>query len=109
MLPVPERPLMEAVAERWGARVLWHLEGVRQGGMARLSALPVVQLGDAAALNELIAFCRDHGAGVADPHELTVEEGGSGLVDPEQVAAKAAHDPAGLLNPGKLRGWVGPA
>jgi FAD/FMN-containing dehydrogenase len=21
------------------------------------------------------------------------------------VAAKAAHDPAGLLNPGKLRGW----
>jgi len=24
------------------------------------------------------------------------------------VAAKAAHDPGGLLNPGKLRGWVGP-
>jgi FAD/FMN-containing dehydrogenase len=25
------------------------------------------------------------------------------------VAAKTAHDPAGLLNPGKLRGWVGRA
>ena len=23
-----------------------------------------------------------------------------------QVAAKADHDPAGLLNPGKLRGWL---
>jgi FAD/FMN-containing dehydrogenase len=37
-----------------------------------------------------------------------VEDGGAGVVDPNQVAAKAAHDPAGLLNPGKLRGWVGP-
>jgi hypothetical protein len=27
-------------------------------------------------------------------------------VDAEQVAAKAAYDPAGLLNPGKLRGWL---
>jgi FAD/FMN-containing dehydrogenase len=108
MLPVPERPLLEAVAQRWGDRVLWHLEGVRQGGSARLSALPVVQLGNAAELAELIDFCRDHGAGVADPHVLSVEDGGSGEVDPDQVAAKAAHDPGGLLNPGKLRGWVGP-
>jgi len=81
---------------------------VRQGGSARLSALPVVQLGNAAELAELIDFCRDHGAGVADPHVLSVEDGGSGEVDPDQVAAKAAHDPGGLLNPGKLRGWVGP-
>ena len=107
MLPLPERPLLEAVAERWGERVLWHLEAVRQGGSSRLSALPVVQLGDAAALAELIEFCRERGAGIADPHVLTVEDGGSGLVDPEQVAAKEAHDPAGLLNPGKLRGWRG--
>jgi FAD/FMN-containing dehydrogenase len=104
---VPERPLLEAVAERWGERVLWHLEGVRQGGSARLSALPVVQLGNAAELAELINFCRDHGAGSADPHVLSVEDGGAGVVDPNQVAAKTAHDPAGLLNPGKLRGWVG--
>jgi FAD/FMN-containing dehydrogenase len=106
-LPLPERPLLEAVAERWGERVLWHLEGVRQGGSARLSALPVVQLSNAAELAELINFCRDHGAGSADPHVLSVEDGGSGVVDPNQVAAKTAHDPAGLLNPGKLRGWVG--
>jgi len=29
-----------------------------------------------------------------------------GQIDPAQVAAKAAFDPAGLLNPGKLRGWL---
>ena len=28
------------------------------------------------------------------------------LVDAEQVTAKATYDPAGLLNPGKLRGWL---
>jgi FAD/FMN-containing dehydrogenase len=27
-------------------------------------------------------------------------------VDAEQVTAKATYDPAGLLNPGKLRGWL---
>lgn len=107
-LPEPERPLLEAVAQRWGEQVLWHLEGVRQGGSTRLLALPVVQLGTAAELAELIEFCRDHGAGIADPHVISVEDGGAGLVDPDQVAAKRAHDPSGLLNPGKLRGWMGP-
>jgi hypothetical protein len=50
-------------------------------------------------------FCRERGAFIFDPHVLTVEDGGLGVVDADQVAAKAAHDPAGLLNPGKLRGW----
>ena len=40
-----------------------------------------------------------------DPHVLTVEEGGLGVSDAEQVACKRQLDPAGLLNPGKLRGW----
>jgi FAD/FMN-containing dehydrogenase len=37
---------------------------------------------------------------------FTVEDGGLGVIDADQVAAKAANDPAGLLNPGKLRGWL---
>jgi FAD/FMN-containing dehydrogenase len=105
LLPQPEGPLLEAVAQRWDGRVLWHLEGVRQGGAARLAALPLVDLQEAAALAELMAFCRERGATIFDPHVLTVEDGGLGVVDADQVAAKLAHDPGGLLNPGKLRGW----
>ncbi|MFM7269961.1 MAG: FAD-binding oxidoreductase, partial [Cyanobium sp.] len=32
LLPQPEQALLEAVNERWGERVRWHLEAVRQGG-----------------------------------------------------------------------------
>ena len=58
------------------------------------------------SLAALIDQCRDLGALVFDPHQITVEEGGLGHIDPAQVAAKTNHDPAGLLNPGKLRGWL---
>ena len=53
-----------------------------------------------------MADCRSLGAVVFNPHVITVEDGGLGVVDADQVAAKAAYDPAGLLNPGKLRGWL---
>ena len=36
---------------------------------------------------------------------ITVEDGGLGVIDADQVAAKQRFDPQGLLNPGKLRGW----
>ena len=36
----------------------------------------------------------------------TPAHGEAFVVDADQVAAKAAHDPAGLLNPGKLGGWL---
>jgi FAD/FMN-containing dehydrogenase len=58
------------------------------------------------ALQRLMADCRAAGAVLFNPHVLTVEDGGLGVVDADQVAAKAANDPAGLLNPGKLRGWL---
>ena len=49
--------------------------------------------------------CRALGAVVFNPHVITVEEGGLGVIDADQVAAKQRFDPAGLLNPGKLLGW----
>ncbi|MFM7269041.1 MAG: FAD-binding protein, partial [Cyanobium sp.] len=104
--PQPEQALLEAVNERWGERVRWHLEAVRQGGCPRLASLPLVRMSSAEELDALMAFCRERGAVIFDPHALTVEEGGLGVIDADQVAAKAAHDPAGLLNPGKLGGWV---
>ena len=57
-------------------------------------------------LEQLMNDCREAGAFLFNPHVLTVEDGGLGVVDADQVAAKARFDPAGLLNPGKLRGWT---
>ncbi len=105
LLPHDPRPLLAALRQRWGHELLWHLEAVRQHGEVRLSALPLLHYAGPTALAELIGQCRDLGALVFDPHQITVEEGGLGGIDPAQVAAKARHDPAGLLNPGKLRGW----
>jgi FAD/FMN-containing dehydrogenase len=105
LLPQPELPTLNQLRSDWGDDLLWHLEGVRQGGAARLAALPLVRWQGADALERLIAQCRDLGAVIFNPHVLTVEDGGLGVIDGEQVAAKRHHDPMGLLNPGKLRGW----
>ena len=105
-LPDPATPLIDALRRRWGDGLLWHLEAVRQGGAVRLAGLPLLRFQGPEALRELIQHCRDLGALVFDPHEISVEDGGLGGIDPAQVAAKQRHDPGGLLNPGKLRGWL---
>jgi len=48
---------------------------------------------------------REHGVYIANPHVYIVEDGKQGQVNPDVVATKMRFDPAGLLNPGKLRGW----
>ncbi len=106
LLPEPEGPALEALHQRWPDSLLWHLEAVRHGGGSRWAALPLVRWQDSAQLEALMADCRSLGAVVFNPHVITVEDGGLGVVDADQVAAKAAYDPAGLLNPGKLRGWL---
>ena len=42
---------------------------------------------------------------IFNPHVLTVEGGGLGVVDADQVKANLKFDPKGLLYPGKLEGW----
>lgn len=105
LLPQPEGPFLASLRARWGDSLHWHLEAVRQGGACRLAGLPVVRDQGLESLLELMAQCRDGGAVLFDPHVITVEDGGLGVIDAEQVACKQALDPAGLLNPGKLRGW----
>ena len=106
LLPEPELPAMEQLKQRWGDDLLWHLEGVRQQGAARLAALPLVRWTGAEPLHALMQDCRELGAVLFNPHVITVEDGGLGVVDADQVAAKQRFDPDGLLNPGKLRGWL---
>jgi FAD/FMN-containing dehydrogenase len=105
LLPEPEGPFLARLRDRWGDHLLWHLEGVRQGGASRLAGLPVLLDQGFAPLLELMDQCRAEGAVLFDPHVLTVEDGGLGVIDSAQVACKRALDPDGLLNPGKLRGW----
>ena len=109
LLPQPEGPFLARLRARWGDALHWHLEGVRQGGASRLAGLPVCRDQGIASLRDLMAQCQDAGAVLFDPHVLTVEDGGLGVIDAAQVACKRQLDPAGLLNPGKLRGWWQPA
>lgn len=106
-LPQDPGPLMQALRQRWGDDLLWHLEAVRLRGAPGLLAMPLLRWQGLASLEALIHDCCELGARSFDPHVLTVEAGGLGVVDADQVEAKRRHDPAGLLNPGKLAGWPG--
>ncbi len=105
LLPNPEMPFISALKNRWGENLLWHLEGVRQQGSQRIAALPLVRWQGIELLEELIRDCKQLGAIIFNPHVITVEDGGLGVIDIDQVEAKRKYDPSGLLNPGKLRGW----
>ena len=105
LLPEPELPAMQELKQHWGDALLWHLEVVRQQGAQRIAALPLVRWSGADQLDRLMQQCREVGAVLFNPHVITVEDGGLGVIDGDQVAAKHRFDPAGLLNPGKLRGW----
>ncbi|MFZ9749471.1 MAG: FAD-binding protein, partial [Vulcanococcus sp.] len=67
--------------------------------------LPLVRWRGREDLQALIDHARELGCLLFNPHAITVEDGGLGVVDADQVAAKHSYDPGGLLNPGKLRGW----
>jgi FAD/FMN-containing dehydrogenase len=106
LLPPEPAEMLAQLRQRWGDDLLWHLEAVRWQGAPRLAGLPLLRWQGPEALAELIEACRGLGALVFDPHAITVEDGGLGVVDADQVAFKRVVDPAGLLNPGKLRGWL---
>ena len=98
---------MEKLKEKWAHDLLWHLECVRQQGAQRIAALPIVRWRGAELLEELIRDCKEVGALIFNPHVITVEDGGLGVIDADQVKAKKLYDPKGILNPGKLKGWSG--
>ncbi|WP_250544527.1 FAD-binding oxidoreductase [Synechococcus sp. LA31] len=106
LLPQPEGPALSALRQRWGHDLLWHLEAVRAQGQQRLACLPLVRWHSRERLEAVIEHACALGCLLFNPHAITVEDGGLGGVDAEQVAAKASYDPHGLLNPGKLRGWL---
>ena len=106
LLPLDEEiDLINNLRNSYGKEILWHIEAVSQNGIPRLAALPVFKWKSQDELNLIIDKCKRCGAIIFNPHVLTVEGGGLGVVDSDQVKAKLKFDPRGLMNPGKLEGW----
>ncbi|MBW4483062.1 MAG: FAD-binding oxidoreductase [Tildeniella torsiva UHER 1998/13D] len=105
----PYDPKLERVQhfyEHFGDEVIMHLEYLRMGGNTIPAALQIVRYSTPDRLAEIIRYHEDNGALIANPHTYLLEDGGMKKVDAVQVNFKAEVDPYGLLNPGKMRGWL---
>ena len=103
----PHVQLAKTLRAELGDEVLVHLEFIRsKEGAMTCSGLQLVRFSTEERLNQVMQIHRDHGVYIANPHVYMVEDGKQGEVNPDVVATKLRFDPAGLLNPGKLRGWA---
>lgn len=97
---------LEQLYRYGGDDIVIHLEFLRAGGKAVPAGLQLVKYTTAARLNEIIGNHESQGAFIANPHVYTIEDGGDKQINPEKVAFKHQVDPYGLLNPGKMRGYI---
>ncbi len=107
----PEGALVETcleIARRYPDEITNHVEFTRAAGHKRASALPMVRFSDKARLDALIAELDAMGCKNWNPHAYTFEEGNYTGAAGHLAELKRAHDPKGLLNPGKLIAWHEP-
>ena len=97
---------LEKLYQQAGDEITIHLEFLRSGGKAVPAGLQLIRYTTEARLNEIISNHEAAGAFIANPHVYTIEDGGNKQVDPQKVAFKQQVDPFGLLNPGKMRGFI---
>jgi FAD/FMN-containing dehydrogenase len=102
----PELKLVQHMAEHFGDEVLMHLEFLRMNSTIIPAALQLVRYSTPERLREIIEYHEAQGAFIANPHTYILEDGGRKTIDTVQVNFKAQVDPYGLLNPGKMRGWL---
>lgn len=102
----PSLTLVQHMYEHFGDEVMMHLEYFRVGGSVIPAALQLVRFSTPERLQEIIRYHEEKGAFIANPHTYILEDGGRKEIDTAQVAFKAQVDPHGLLNPGKMRGWL---
>jgi FAD/FMN-containing dehydrogenase len=100
-----EHEQLEAIRREAGDEMLTHLEFMRDmQGRVTCVGLPLIRFTSEARLSELTALHRTLGIKVNNPHVYTLEDGKhAGGLDPAILEAKRQYDPAGLLNPGKIR------
>jgi FAD/FMN-containing dehydrogenase len=97
---------VEKMYHHFGDEVMMHLEFLRSNGQAMPAALQLVRYTTEERLNEIIRYHEEQGASIANPHTYILEDGGMKTVNVEQLKFKEMVDPYGLLNPGKMRGWL---
>lgn len=97
---------VEEMHRHFGDEVPMHLEFVRLGGKVACFGLQLVRYTTRERLAEIIRYHEDRGCPVFNPHTYLLEDGGMKVVDQAQLAFKHETDPLGLLNPGKMRGWL---
>ena len=120
--PLRQKEQVLALHAALSPEVMLHMEFIRlTDGRATCSSLPVVRFSTEERLAELARVFEQHGATINNAHVSVVEDGGKlrdmdrsalsaaqGMAADSALAMKQRFDPAGLLNPGKLRGWVRP-
>ena len=93
--------------KKYGADFLLHIEWMKNGaGVVIPGSIPIVRFTTPERLNEMIAYCREIGVFVANPHVNHVEGGGRYREDNVQLKTKYRYDPRGLMNPGKMATFV---
>ena len=97
---------LEKLYREAGDDIMIHLEFLRAGDKAVPAGLQLIRYTTESRLNEIIQNHEAQGAFIANPHVYTIEDGGNKQIDPQKVAFKQQVDPYGLLNPGKMRGFV---
>ncbi|MEO0805154.1 MAG: FAD-binding protein, partial [Cyanobacteria bacterium J06643_4] len=102
----PDLKLVQHMHEYFGDEVIMHLEYLRSEGRILPAALQLVRYTTPERLNEIIRYHEEKGAFIANPHTYLLEDGGRKTIDENQLAFKEKVDPYGLLNPGKMRGWM---
>lgn len=94
-----------------GGEVLMHAEFIRGlEGLVTCTALQLVKFSTEERLQEIMDIYRENGVRINDPHVFIVEDGkAGGTLSQAVLDAKKRFDPLGLLNPGKVRAWLGGA
>lgn len=99
--------LVEEMARLLPDEMMTHLEFMPMDGEISCAGLPVIRFTSTERLKEIIALYEQHGILIANPHVYTIEDGGTHrVVSPALATDKWRFDPAGLLNPGKMRSFA---
>jgi len=99
---------VEQMYNHFGNEIAIHLEFLKSGGSVIPAGLQLFKFSTPERLQAIIDFHEENGAFIANPHQYTIEDGGNKQIDQQKVAFKHKIDPHGLLNPGKMRGFVIP-